>query len=116
MRSGDPMIQLILRTKIHFNLSVSVDINYRNFETIALGTCLCTNYLPELEELGFKDGLNCIMYKNYDECMHKIKEYLMTGMYEKIALEGLKLSAEHTYCKRVEGILKLIASDQKTNR
>lgn len=103
--TGEDMIERISRMKIHFNKSISVDVNYRNFETIALGTCLLTNYLPELEKLGFKDNVNCLFYMSYDECIEKIKKSLKENSWREMGEESLKLSEQHTYIQRVENIL-----------
>jgi spore maturation protein CgeB len=104
MKTGEEMLNLLNKAKIQFNMSVSVDVNYRNFETIGCGTCLLTNYLPELEELGFKDGVNCYMYKNFKEIGEKYN--LAIHNWEKIAKEGEKLAKNHTYVKRVESLIK----------
>ncbi len=108
MKTGDEMIKLIQSTKINFNKSISVDVNYRNFETIGTNTCLLTNYLPELEELGFKNGVNCLMYKSIEDIDKKIKYALLNDNWKTIAKNGYEFSKNHTYVKRVsELILKL---------
>lgn len=108
MITGKDMIDKISETKIHFNKSISVDVNYRNFETLGLGTCLLTNYLSELEELGFKDGENCFMYKNINEIPYKIKEAKENNKWKIVGKNGLKFSKNHTYTKRIENLLKEI--------
>lgn len=108
MKTGNHMINLISSSKIHFNLSCSIDVNYRNFETISLGTCLCTNYLEELEKLGFKHGVNCIMYNTFDECSKYVDYYLENDRWKLLAEKGLLLSKKHTYINRVKTLLNVL--------
>lgn len=103
--TGEDMINLISASKIHFNKNISCDINYRTFETIGLGTCLITDYNSELLSLGFEDNVNCLMYKSYEEALFKIKNTLLNENWKKIAQEGIKLSINNTYIKRVEKLL-----------
>ncbi len=116
-KTGEEMIMAINSAKVHFNKSISCDVNYRNFETIGLATCLLTNYLPELEELGFVDGENCLMYKNKQEIKEKL-EYAMSRaeygspefggvpVWSDIGWRGYELSKRHTYTKRVKSLLE----------
>jgi hypothetical protein len=104
MKTGEEMLDILNKAKIQFNASVSVDVNYRNFETIGCGTCLLTNYLDELEELGFKDGVNCYMYTDVKSIHNKLKEAL--NNWETVAKEGEKLAKQHTYVKRVKDLIK----------
>jgi spore maturation protein CgeB len=105
IKTGQDMINLINKTKINFNKSISCDVNYRNFETIACGTCLLTNYLPELEELGFKNKINCLMYKNINDIDNIIKYAFTDDNYITIAKNGLDLSINHTYTIRVKQLI-----------
>ena len=105
MITGEDMIEMINRTKVHFNKSISVDVNYRNFETIGCGTCLLTNYLPELEELGFKDGENCYMYKDNSEIPNKLLQIFRKEDWKRVGFNGKEFSKSHTYVKRVETLI-----------
>lgn len=105
MKTGEEMLEMVNKTRINFNHSISVDVNYRNFETIGCKVCLLTNYLPELEELGFKNKENCLMYKNKDE-IKELYNYAFTNQnYIRIAEKGYELSKKHTYTKRVEQLI-----------
>ena len=103
--TGKDMIDTIASTKIHFNKPISCDVNYRNFETIGIGTCLLTQQLQELEELGFKDNENCLMYQTSPDCSRKLKESLASGSWKDIALRGHEFSKTQTYTKRIETLL-----------
>lgn len=104
--TGQDMINIISETKIHFNKNISVDVNYRNFETIGLGTCLLTDYNLELNDLGFINDINCIMYKTYSDAVEKIDQALKDNVWQKIAQKGNTFAKEHTYSRRIENLLK----------
>jgi hypothetical protein len=76
---GTPMQRGIRSMRIHWNKSQSCDINYRNFETIGLGTCLLTNYDDDLLRLGFVDGENCLIYRDYQDALSKVQDALDDG-------------------------------------
>lgn len=105
---GDEMVKTINSYWIHFNINLANDINYRSFETIGCGTVLLTNYNPQYLELGFKDEVNCLLYKNQQELEEKIDKYLKKyETLDTIAKEGLVLSEQHTYDKRAELLLDI---------
>jgi len=102
---GDAMVEAINSYKCHFNLNIANDINYRSFETIGCGTVLLTNHNPQYEELGFEDGVNCLMYKDEDS----LTEYITMVKYKDmtdIAKAGLELAKKHTYDERVKSLLE----------
>jgi len=107
---GKDMVRAVCSYRAHFNRNLSVDINYRSFETIACGTLLITNYNPQYEHLGFIDGVNCLMYHSYGELDDKIR--LVTEHPEhadRIAQRGLSLAKRHTYDERMKYLLLLYA-------
>lgn len=105
--TGTDMFKAISETKIHFNKNISCDLNYRHFETIGLGTCLLTDYQPDLEELGFKDDNNCLWYKDFEECERKIKSTIENGKWIEIGNKGYELSKENSYTQRLKNILAI---------
>jgi hypothetical protein len=99
---GNNMVEAINKYRIHFNANISIDINYRHFETIGCGTCLLTSYNKHLSTLGFKDGENCIIYRNAVEMVQKVKHILENpNELNRISTNGLILAKDHTYKKRV---------------
>jgi len=110
--TGEDMIKTVSEHKIHFNKSISCDVNYRNFETIGLGTCLVTNYIPEMKDLGFSHLNNCLFYDDdmdIRSIVDMIKYYLNnSNELSKIALSGYELSKQHTYTKRIKDLLKIL--------
>ncbi len=104
--TGIDMINMISRTKVHFNKCVGCDINYRIMETIGLGTCLLTNRNSELSKLGFEDGKNCLQYDSIAEAAAKAREAINTRSWMEIGKAGYKLAPNYTYNKRIEELLK----------
>ena len=103
---GQKMVETINSYKIHFNMNISNDINYRNFETIGCKTVLCTNKNHQYEKLGFIDMQNCILYSNLNEAIEKIEFVLKTNnILDEIASKGYQLSFNHTYEERAKTIL-----------
>lgn len=74
---GPAMVSAIQRYKINFNLNIAEDINFRSFETLGVGSVLCTNYNPQYTDLGFHDGVNCIFYPHtFDLVSRTVNEML----------------------------------------
>lgn len=106
---GDKMVEAINSYDIHFNFNVMDDINYRSFETLGCKVPLLTNYNYQYDKLGFKDGVNCILYKNKNELLEKIKHYKKNReLLTNIAEQGYKLSSNHTYRNRIKHLLNKV--------
>jgi hypothetical protein len=112
MKTGKDMLDLISTSKIHFNKTMSPHgVNYRSLETIALGTVLLTDYKKELKEMGFVDGENCLMYRDYEECLRKYKNILKDEeKYNNILQNGLQLAKKHSFTVRVENLINEITN------
>lgn len=74
MAIGQDMIDEICSYYVHWNMNIAGDVNYRNFETMALGTCLLTNANEQYEYLGFEHAENCYIYSSVEDCMDKMNE------------------------------------------
>jgi spore maturation protein CgeB len=106
---GEDMVRAINSYKIHFNKNIGIDINYRNFETIGCRVALMTNYNDQYRELGFLDGENCMIYKNEQELLEKVRLLIDNqDLLDKISNNGYVLSKEHTYTKRMETLIEVI--------
>lgn len=104
---GDAMVDLLNRFKISFNKNISYEgLNYRNFESIACGALLVTSSNKDLKSMGFKHGVNCLVYENIED----IKSFfpIKTKTLADISKAGEELSKKHTYVKRCEKIIKFI--------
>jgi len=93
-------------SKIVFNIAMTDDINMRNFEAMATGSFLLTNWIPTIEEL-FEDGKHLVLYRTLDEMVDKAKYYLAHDEErERIAQAGYEeVMARHTIQHRVSAIL-----------
>jgi hypothetical protein len=109
--TGEDMLTTISMTKVHLNKAYSIDVNYRNFETCGLGTCLCTNRLSELEELGFEDGVNCLLYDSDEDMIRKVRTVLADVGWLPIGTAGAEMvAARHSYRIRCRDLLKQVLS------
>ena len=111
---GKNMVNAINSYYIHFNKNVSFDINFRTFETMACNTLLLTNYHQHHTDLGLKDGINFLTYKNRMELYEKLDYYLSDNKLseiERISNAGFELTKlKHTYNKRIEKLLQFISN------
>lgn len=106
--TGFSYIDKLLTSKAQFNKNIGVDFNYRNFETIAIGACLITERHECMEDLGFKDGVNCLCYTTDEEALELI-DRVNSGMdVNSIAEKGYELSKKHSYAERVKCLHDLV--------
>jgi len=105
---GSDMVQAVSSYRIHFNINLANDINYRSFETIGCETLLLTNYNPQYEKLGFIDGKNCLMYRDVNDLCHKIEACQTDSeMVVSISKAGYELAEQHTYDRRASQLVSL---------
>jgi glycosyltransferase involved in cell wall biosynthesis len=104
---GQDMVRAVNSYQIHWNQNISVDINYRNFETLGCGTFLLTNYVPDLESLFNEDEHICV-YRKKREVDEKLDFYLNhANERESMANRGnIHVKKHHTYINRAKTILK----------
>lgn len=107
---GINMINAINSYKIQFNKNISVDINYRNFETMGCRTALLTDYNPQYDELGFKENENVFYYRNIKDAVEKINELKNNNeLINKVADAGYNLAkTKHTFKNRAKSLIKFI--------
>jgi len=109
---GEEMINVIKSYKIHFNKNISVDVNYRNFETMGCGTLLLTDHNEQYSELGFKPETNVFVYKNIEEAV-EIINYLKDkeDVISEVATKGQEfVKSKHTFRNRAKHLIKFINS------
>lgn len=105
---GDDMVNSINSYKIHWNKNLSIDINYRNFETIGCGIPLITNYNHQYDNLGFKHMENVVFYDSLDKMFSYIDLLLSDeNLRINIGKNGLLLSKQHTYQERCKYLLQI---------
>ena len=106
---GDDMVKSINGYKIHFNQTLSNDINYRVFETMGCNTLMLTNNTENINTF-FSDMENIVIYNNENELFEKL-EFLSSNndLITKISDSGYKLVKDkHTYDNRVDVLLNII--------
>jgi len=106
---GFPMVESINSYKIHFNQSLSNDINYRVFETMGCNTLLLTSNIENIDTF-FSDMYDIVTYKSEDEMIEKIK-YLQNNEEEiiKISNNGYQnVIKNHTFDNRTKELINII--------
>ena len=107
---GKDMVEAINSYKIHWNLNILNDINYRNFETMGCQTLLLTSPNEHYEKLGFINRENYVEWNSLDEIYSILAELLSDeNRVKKIAESGYNLAKNnHTYKHRTRQILEMI--------
>lgn len=106
---GQGMVQQINSFKVHFNHTISSDINYRVFETMGCKTALLTNNTENLTTF-FTDMEDVVIYSSEEELFEKV-EFLMNypDEIEKISNSGYEnVVKNHTFDNRVHNLLQII--------
>lgn len=105
---GDDMVTAINSYKVHLNCNISIDINYRNFETMGCKTFLLTSYNQHYETLGIKHEKNCMVYNNVEEMIEMTNHILKHDDFRmEVAAKGYELvKKRHTYKNRAQQILE----------
>lgn len=104
---GDAMVEAINSYRVHFNANISIDINYRNFETMGCRTCLLTSHNQNYANVGMVNGENCLVYSNAEEMIEQARSLLRNpNEAKRIASNGYETAKDHTYKKRISQLLK----------
>ena len=107
---GNEMVNTVNGYKIHFNKTLSNDINYRIFETMGCNTLMLTNSTENINTF-FNDMENIVIYNNEIELFEKLNIlYSDNDLIKKISNSGYELvKNNHTYNNRVDVLLKIIS-------
>ena len=107
---GNEMVKTINGYKIHFNKTLSNDINYRIFETMGCNTLMLTNSTENINTF-FNDMENIVIYNNETELFEKLNILSSDNdLIKKISHSGYELvKNNHTYNKRADVLLKIIS-------
>jgi hypothetical protein len=120
---GKEMVSAVKSYKIHFNLNLANDINFRSFETIGVGTVLCTNNNSQYGELGFENNKNCILYDHKTDIRSKFfgnfknlhtilsEYYCDQDKLEILAKNSIQLSRKHTFTQRAKFLMNILSSN-----
>lgn len=111
LKSGEEYIETIASTKVMLNTRSKKDINYKVFEGSMLGICCVTDYDELYEELGYIDDVNCYFYKDYDECLYKIKKALTNLNWLRVGGEVLYHGKKQSYFERIKRLKRILNNE-----
>jgi len=86
-------------------------VSNRIFQILAAGNCvLCHQWFRGMEELGLIDGVNCIIWRDYNDLRTKIIDCLSDNIRrEQIAMAGEQLALNrHSFDTRVQELFNLL--------
>jgi len=80
----------------------------KNFEISACKACLLNRKFGDAEDLGYKDGINCILYDNIEDMEEKVNYYLDNkDILSKIIDKGYELAHnKHTVYNHVDNLIE----------
>jgi hypothetical protein len=95
------LLQNAVILNIHGDFSSQEAANMRMFEVTGVGSCLLTDWKPNIKELFIEDK-EIVTYRTYDECLEKAKWLLAYPSERKAIAENGRLKAliSHTYFNR----------------
>lgn len=109
---GNEMLQLLADASIVLNThrdDQATASNMRMYETTGVGTCLLTDWKPNLHKY-FADGEEVVAFRNVDDCVEKVK-WLLDHPEERrrIAEAGQRRTLrDHTFDQRAAQLDELI--------
>ena len=106
---GYDMVSAINSYDIHLNKTISKDINYRVFETLACKTALLTNHTENIDKL-FIDMEDIVIYHNMQDLTYKANMLINDlRLTKQIAESGYnKVIKNHSYQNRASEFIKLV--------
>ena len=113
---GLSMFQKLFESKVtlntHIDLSGSSASNMRLYEATGVGTCLLTDWKPNLHEL-FEPDKEVVAYQSPEECVEKIKWLLEhPEERERIAQAGqARTLQKHTFAQRAIQLNEIIQTN-----
>ncbi len=110
------MTEKYAQSKLVFNQAINFDVGMRPFEAMCSGSCLVSPRLPDMERLGFVDGVHYAAYSDLDELRSVTKDLLSNEeKREGIARNGRRIATQHTYAVRLRELLERLPQKQETN-
>jgi spore maturation protein CgeB len=109
------MTRKYAQSKIVFNQAINNDVGMRPFEAMCSGSCLVSPRIPDMERLGFRDGVHYAAYSDLDELRAVVKDLLSNdAKREGIARNGRRIATQHTYAVRLRELLERLPKLQET--
>ena len=106
---GNSMVEKINSYQVHFNQTLSNDINYRVFETMGCNTLLLTNNTENISSY-FTDMVDIVIYNNENELHDKV-DFLIKNpiLIKEMSQRGYdNVLKNHTYDNRAEEIIQIL--------
>lgn len=105
------------KSKLVFNRSINGDANMRTFEAMCSGSCLVTDRVPDLDKLGFVDGVHYAGYSSGEELESVVNDLLSNEeKRETIARTAhTEVVYKHKYADRMKLLLNYLKEKEKTN-
>jgi len=101
--------QLYNRGLIALSWSSRMDLPARFFEGLAYGRLVISNRLPDIEKLGFLEGVHYVDFQSLDEAVSKCTFYIEHPDFaEAIAARGRAAVQPHTWRARAARIVSLL--------
>lgn len=86
-------------------------INQRQYDAMGMGCVLVQYHYPRIEELGFIDRFNCLLFKDEESLANQIKWAKQNpDLIEKIRAKGVQFAQLHRYEQRARLLLQRIAT------
>lgn len=114
-RTFKEMTEIYAKSRIVFNCALNQDINMRVFEALASGSCLLTDHIPGMKEIGLIKDVHYYGYNSLDEITPFVHGLLANEeAREEIAKEGQEIAlAHHTYKHRAQDIINNVLYSAK---
>lgn len=109
-RTFKDMAEKYAESRIVFNMSLNGDVNMRFFEALCSGSCLVTDYIKDMDSLGFTNGRHYHGYNSVPEMIDLVR-YLLDNEHvmDMTARAGQReVLLNHTYEIRCNRILQAI--------
>ena len=108
------MTEKYAQSKLVLNQAINHDVGMRPFEAMCSGSCLVSPRLPDMERLGFIDGVHYAAYSDLDELRSVVKDLLANdAKREGIARNGRRVSISHTYAVRLRELLEKLPNKKE---
>lgn len=114
-RTFKEMTEIYSKSRIVFNCALNQDINMRVFEALCSGSCLLTDHIPEMKEIGLLKDVHYYCYNDLEEITPFVQGLLANEeAREEIAKEGQEIAmAHHTYKHRAQDIINNVMYSKK---
>jgi hypothetical protein len=112
-----PYMLFMNQCKMALNVGTFGGVNERQFQAMAMGCVLLQYYYNHIEDLGYSDTINCLLFRNAPELVEKVHwAQNHPELLQHIAEKGKELASQHTYLDRAKQLLLYIAQNNIVER